>query len=264
MTEDKDINGMEEYHHMGDSGKGDSFDLPEDYFDSFSAKVFNRLEIQDEISEFETLSSISKEQVFDVPLGYFERLSEKTECKDELVPYTNLFGLKGISSFQIPENYFESLSATTLNRIAISEELNNFTALLSIEKQHNFTVPEEYFDTLAEKVKDKLIEAKGSRVIDLVLVFLNKKIAYSIAAVLVIGLFLFYFVKADESITAKSDCTTLACVEKKEIINSNYVKGLDEESLIDMVDVKALSDTLAKQHIKSEDKAASDFVIENS
>lgn len=63
----------EEQHNFGDK-KNNGFGMPDGYFDSFDARLMKKIEMQEELSEFPTLSSIKKENPFFVDASYFEDL----------------------------------------------------------------------------------------------------------------------------------------------------------------------------------------------
>lgn len=63
----------EEQHNLGDK-KNSGFGMPDGYFDSFDARLMKKIEMQEELSAFPTLSSIKKENPFFVDASYFEDL----------------------------------------------------------------------------------------------------------------------------------------------------------------------------------------------
>lgn len=63
----------EEQHNLGDK-KNSGFGMPDGYFESFDARLMKKIEMQEELSEFPTLSSIKKENPFFVDASYFEDL----------------------------------------------------------------------------------------------------------------------------------------------------------------------------------------------
>jgi len=63
----------EEQHNLGDK-KNSGFGMPDGYFDSFDARLMKKIEMQEELSEFPTLSAIKKENPFFVDASYFEDL----------------------------------------------------------------------------------------------------------------------------------------------------------------------------------------------
>jgi len=63
----------EEQHNLGDK-KNSGFGMPEGYFESFDARLMKKIEMQEELSEFPTLSAIKKENPFFVDASYFDDL----------------------------------------------------------------------------------------------------------------------------------------------------------------------------------------------
>lgn len=63
----------EEQHNFGDKKKS-GFGLPDSYFDSFDARLMKRIELEEELSEFPTLSNLKKENPFFVDTSYFDDL----------------------------------------------------------------------------------------------------------------------------------------------------------------------------------------------
>lgn len=63
----------EEQYNLGDK-KNSGFGMPDGYFESFDARLMKKIEMQEELSEFPTLSSIQKENPFFVNPSYFEDL----------------------------------------------------------------------------------------------------------------------------------------------------------------------------------------------
>lgn len=63
----------EEQHNFGDKRKS-GFGLPDNYFDSFDARLMKKIELQEELSEFPFLSAIKKKNPFFVEASYFDNL----------------------------------------------------------------------------------------------------------------------------------------------------------------------------------------------
>lgn len=63
----------EEQHNIGDN-KNSGFGMPDGYFESFEARLMKKIEMQEELSEFQTLSAIKKENPFFVDASYFDDL----------------------------------------------------------------------------------------------------------------------------------------------------------------------------------------------
>ena len=100
------------------------YTVPAGYFDGLAAQVLNRIKAMEELSSLSPmLSSSSKQLPFSVPQGYFEGLAEKA--------------LQTIRE-----------SKTTLSA---KEELETLSPLLSgLKKEMPFSIPQGYFESLAE------------------------------------------------------------------------------------------------------------------
>src|ERR1700757_4843510 len=98
----------------GDEKGKDAFGVPENYFDSFSSRLFKKIETEDELKDYPLLSSIGKVNPFVVPQDYFE-------LREELLQYPSLRDLKGVR-FVTPAGYFDEVSANVLNKIEVAEE----------------------------------------------------------------------------------------------------------------------------------------------
>src|SRR6202008_4593309 len=144
----------------------------------------------------------------------------------ELSAYEKLSAYKSVYAAETPENYFESFAQRLQHRIALAEETRSFAALASLDKENCFVVDEAYFETLAGRIKDRVHSGKPTGIlVRLESAFFNRKMAYAAGLCLVIGLSLFYFLRTDgKQVDEKGGCGTLACLEKKEIINSSYLK----------------------------------------
>jgi len=242
----------DEQGFSGDENKSGSFGLPENYFDSFSARLFKKLEAEDELKDYPLLSSVGKVNPFAIPEGYFE-------LREELTEHPSLRNIRAVN-FVVPANYFETLTASILNKIEIAEEIKGYVTLASVEKQNVFAVPGKYFEQFSPPIENK--EAK------VVSIFSRVKITYKVAMAAAIALFvtlsvLYYNNNTTIALPVDSDCHTLACVSKKEILNSNYLQTVSEENIIEMIDVKTLSDSLSlKEKSGKVEKVDADEVSE--
>jgi hypothetical protein len=229
--EDKNKDGS---GFSGDENNASNFGTPENYFDSFSSRLFSKIKANDELKDYPLLSGIEKKNPFVVPADYFE-------VKEELVEYALLRELKQ-KSFSAPVNYFETLPAVVLNKIAVTEEVMMYKALASIKKENVFALPANYFKEFAAGVKQIVSPAKVVSLYGRVL----KQYKFAVAAaVLLLLAFAVILVNQKTEIKPASECNTFACLSKKEIINSGVLQNMSEESLIEMIDVKALSDSLS-------------------
>ncbi|MGZ3865138.1 MAG: hypothetical protein ACXVC6_15500 [Bacteroidia bacterium] len=228
----EDLN-RDEQGFSGDEKKNNSFGLPENYFDSFSSRLFSKIEAEDELKDYPLLSSVGKVNPFAIPADYFE-------LRDELSEYPSLRNLKAVN-YTVPANYFETLTTSILNRIEVAEEVKAYTTLAALDKQNPFIVPEKYFEEFSPNIKGE------TKVIS---IFTRVKTTYKIAMAAAVALFvtlsvLYYNNTTATALPVDTDCHTLACISKKEILNSTYLQTVSEENIIELIDVKALNDSLS-------------------
>ncbi len=258
MSEDTNINKDGE-ENPGRFRKPEGFDFPEDYFNSFSSRLFKKLGSENELAEFKLLAALPKIHPFVVPDNYFLTLEHKTE----LAAYPGLASVKPGYPVEVEAGYFEKLAQSLQYKIALAEELKEYGRLAAIEKVNPFDVEEAYFDTLTSAIQDRLFAPQAPGLVERLLeLFFTRKTAYAFGAVALLGFSIMYFNRADTGNTGT--CTTLACLEKNEIVNSAEIKNMDEETLIELIDVRALSDSLnTHQQAKELRKEQEDYLMEN-
>ena len=120
----------------------------------------NILEELKEISPL--LASIPKVNVFSVPLGYFDAISDKII---EKANHTVIHSIPK-NNFSVPTDYFEKLPAIILKSVRddkkSSEEIVNLPSILSTFREENlFTVPPDYFADLPGEILSKIKPAAG-------------------------------------------------------------------------------------------------------
>ncbi len=234
------------------------FSLPDGYFGSFSQKMMHKIELAEELKEFKLLSSIDKKLPFVTPDNYFAHI----EVRNELAAYPKLSSVKQVNGFAVPELYFETSAKAIENKIELAEELKAYPTLSSISKENVFVAPQNYFEGLSHTVREKIFtQPEESGVVKILHLVFNKKTAYAIAAMLVISLGL-YFYSGQETVV--NDCGGLACLDKTEILKSNQVSNMDEESLMKLVDPEQLSKNLKEASKSSDTKEEANYVLENA
>lgn len=224
----------DEQRFSGDENNERNFGTPGNYFDSFRSRLFSKIKANDELKDYPLLSAIEKQNPFAVPAGYFE-------VREELLEFGVLRDLKQ-KNFAVPANYFETLAAAVMNKIAVREEIKQYETLAGVEKENVFALPENYFEEFGGRVKEivaptKVVPLYGR-------VFKSYKFAVA-AAVLLLLTFTVILLNQRTELKPSNECNTFACLSKKEIINSGVLQNMSEESLIEMIDVKALSDSLS-------------------
>jgi hypothetical protein len=235
------------------------FSLPDGYFGSFSQKMMLKIELAEELKEFKLLSSIEKKLPFITPDNYFTHI----EVKNELAAYPKLASVKTQNGFIVPELYFETSAKAITAKIELAEELKAYPVLNSIEKQNVFVAPQNYFEGLSHTIRGNMFaQPEQSGVTKILHLVFSKKTAYAIAAMLVISLGLYFYNSGEETVTG--NCGTLACMDKSEILKSNQVSNMDEESLMNLVDPVELSKNLKEASKTSDKKEETNYVLENA
>jgi hypothetical protein len=261
----------ENENNSPENNKSNPFGMPENYFDTFRSRMLLKIELTDELKEFKLLSGIEKKLPFVTPENYFAQAG--LESKVELAPYEKLIAVKKENSFITPELYFETARVATVNKIEVADELKEFVTLSNLEKQNAFAVPNAYFENLSHEIREKIFAEKNKTgVFDNVLhIVFSKKTVYALAATLVLSLGLYFYNSTEKVVT--TDCGTLACLDRKDILKDNQLLPLDEESLMEMVNVESLSKNLDKsletatgkdaEKSSADKKEKEDYVIEN-
>jgi cell division protein FtsL len=234
----------------GDEKGKDAFGVPENYFGSFGSRLFKKIEAEDELKDCPLLASIGKANPFAVPKDYFE-------LREEVLQYPFLRDLKAVR-FETPVGYFDEVTASVLNKIEVSEETKIYTALASIEKQNVFAVPVNYFEEFAARIENKTKEAR------VISIFARVKTTYKVAMAAAVALIVTLSILYNQTTQIQNDneCHTLACISKKEILNSNYIQSVSEENIIEMIDIKTLSDSLSLKKNGKTQKIDADEVSE--
>lgn len=265
------MNQNEENINSNDKGKN-PFSLPDNYFSSFSQRMMHKIELAEELKEFELLSSLDKALPFVTPENYFEQSSLITESKAELSSYETLVSIKKQNAFATPNLYFQESAKAIQNKIELAEELKQYATLNSIEKQNVFTIPQNYFENVSYIVREKITAEQNNsngfgKVLHLVF---SKKTAYALAAMLVLSLGLYFYNYNSSSNTTVGDCKTLACMEKNDLLKDNQLIHLDDESLMEIVNPESLSKNLKNDRSSTEKEKEADkntkedYLIENT
>ncbi len=122
----------------------------------------NSQEILNELREISPLlAGLEKLNIFKVPDGYFDNLSERLFSLVILNTRVE-FDTNKANVQQAPDGYFDSLSDNILAKIkrlypeAANEELGNLSPMLySLKNENVFKVPDGYFDTLSHSILAK-------------------------------------------------------------------------------------------------------------
>ncbi len=251
MIDKDDINDFE-LPGGGFDPENNGFKIPEGYFNLFSDKLFSKIELENELKEFKILASIEKKNAFSIPSNYFEEASQvvsvKADWQQELLAYPKLSALSNVYPSIAPEGYFEEANELLSERIAAFQEINEFETLSSLSKLNCFALPQNYFDTVLDAVRDRIHAPQAATIWDKISeIIFSKKVAYAFGVIMIAVFSLFYYLN-QETTVVKSDCGQLACLDKKEILNSSFVNQLDEETISGMIDEDALTDSLSQNN----------------
>ncbi len=241
------------------------FELPFNYFDSFESKLRQKLELENELQDYAILSSIQKINTFTLPKAYFSTLEAKLDFQTELVDYSTLQIYKSKLSFPNDPEYQELFENKLFQKMESINELKEYSLLFSIEKQNNFTFPDAYFENLTSLIKEKIYEFKPSSFRNFYHFIFNKKMALSFSAITIIVLSWLLYPKSKTETFIDTNCKTLACLEKQEILNNTKtISSFDDDQLIELVNIKKLDDQLNNTNKNETKNSAVDSFVNNS
>lgn len=245
---------LNEENFLSQWEKKNSFALPKGYFDSFSARVMNKIEHEQELAAYKMLSE-NRKKSFSVPNNYFADLSNALTYKYELSVFPKLASSKKPVLKALPENYFENLEKKVVDKLELESELKEFSVLSSIPKKNVFKVAPAYFEGKSEDVKEKIHIAKQESgvVRQLISGLFKPQMAIAASLVLIVGLSAIWYFNQKDTTILKGDCMTLACLEKNEILNEKNIQDFDDESLYEMVDEALLDQQLSTDEVPSDD-----------
>jgi hypothetical protein len=186
-----------------------------------------------ELAEIAPLvAGINKSNVYQVPSGYFDSLSDKIVESIQIPHFFN-----ASIPYKVPPNYFESLADNIINKIhnqkhkvensPVANELNEIAPLLNtINKQNVFFVPDNYFNEIkisdiTKKAPAKVVTLGGN---------VRKWVTYVAAAsiLFIIATGSFFYVDRHAHKQQVNLQQKLASLKEEEIIS--YLKD-DEEIL---------------------------------
>ncbi len=242
-----------------------SFGLPSNYFDSFESKLRQKLELESELQEYALLSSIKKTNTFSLPNDYFSSLEAKLEFQTELVEFPILQSIQPNLSFPIDSEYIESFKNKLVSKIEFTEELSEFVILNSIIKQNLYICPNNYFENLSNEIKENIHKPSISVFGNLFHFIFNKKLALSFSVIIIALLSWLLYPKNITETINDSNCKTLACLEKQEILNNTKaISSFDEDQLIELVNLKKLDNQLNNTKKENTKKTEADSFINDS
>lgn len=231
-----------EENFLPGQGKKNSFVVPEGYFDSLSARILNKIEHEQELAEFKTLSA-TRQSKFAVPQNYFSSLANILKCKYELSVFPELSKVPKPILKSLPDGYFENLDKKVADKMEFENELKGLPILSSIEKKNSFKLVPDYFENSTDEIKEKIYatDTNSENVFRQIVITLFKpQMAIAASLILIVGISTILYFNRKDSALQIGDCKTLACLEKNELLNENNINDFDDENLYDMVDVEIL------------------------
>lgn len=246
---------------LGENGKN-PFRLPADYFASFEDKLKKKLELENELSEFSLLSSLSKINSFSTPENYFS----SNETQIELSAYPKLQAINKPVVADLDEQYTTQLQASVSYKIELTEELKTYSLLYQLDKHNPFIVADNYFENLPLQIKERIHTSAQEKlgVLDKVLGFIFGRklaLAFGLAAIVVVSLYLY---NASNKVMNDSDCHTMACLEKQDVLNEKNIQNFDDEQLMELVDVNTLDKQLNAEIQQTDTLQNEEFILENT
>lgn len=246
---------FQEENFLSGQDKKNSFALPENYFNSFYARLLYRIENENELAEFKILAGAKRQLKFTVPKNYFSSLTGIIEYKYELSLFPELIKVAKPVLKPLSAEYFEAMEKKVMEQIELTSELKEFSVLSSIEKKNNFQLVPDYFENSTDEVKERIhaVNRYVPNIFDQLFSLLFKpQMAFALSFVFIIGFTAVWYFNRNESPLLKSDCKTLACLEKNELLNENNIRDFDDENLYDMVDLEMLDEQLSEKETEKD------------
>jgi len=244
-------NKEEKESYLFGTNKELPFSVPPLYFNSLENRIVSKIERMEELQEFTALASIEKTAGFVLPKNYFSETEFEIDYKAELATFPELNKISKPTLQPLSANYLDTLSKEIKVKIELQDELKEFPTLLSLDKPLRFELNTNYFDTLSDNIKAKIhrADAKSTTVWNqILLVLLKPKFGFALGMIVIVGISALFYFKNNTSLP-DGDCKTLACLEKREMLNEHTIREMDDDNLYEMVDVEKLD----KQINKSKD-----------
>lgn len=196
---------------------------------------------------YPVLGKMDKASGFIVPENYFSENAGKLELLDT----PTLISYRKENVFEVPQHYFEE-TKTRLISIVADDDMSTYPTLSSIEKKNPFVTSKNYFERSKEAILDNNKNEGSARIISL----FTKPVRYAAAAVLMITIGVWIYNSYFRTEIGTEECTTLACLEKKEIMKFKY-ENIDTDELNDAaVDLSKLEKNLNKEERNDTTKTA--------
>lgn len=178
------------------------------------------------------LTSVSNKNIFSVPEGYFDTLSDAIviRSKDELIIPAEA------ETFKVPAGYFDNLSTVLLDKVKAiptdaeaSKELKTLSPFLfNLQQVQTFTAPPQYFTELPVNIV-KQLNPPSAKIVNII--NFRKILKYAAAAVLIgaISLSVYKYAKYPFSPTATaivSASLTPATEKGKQMNDQQFNEGM--------------------------------------
>jgi hypothetical protein len=219
--------------------KKEHFNVPKGYFQKSGEKIFNKIEWEDEMKPFSTLLKLKGQNGFNVPENYFSH----NELMLENLDFEKLNAIPKINSFQTPQNYFKE---NEISLSSILDENAEHSSLNIIQKENSFKIPDKYFEKNEVQIQHLLSKNKSAKILNLSF----SKIAFAAAALIVITLAIAIYSNYTKVVPSE-DCSTLACIEKRELLKSKQIENLDDDELYELVNPLRLEEDLNETKSKN-------------
>ena len=218
--------------------------------------------ILQELNELKSsLAGIAPQNIYTVPIGYFDGLAEKVVTRIKAMEAANaaeelshlsplLSNISKQMPYTVPAGYFEKLEEKLMQTVRESsdyqtakEELETLSPLLSgLKKQMPYSVPQGYFENLAETASKESIKPE-TKVIS---ISSRKWFRFAAAAVItgVVTMAAFIFLKKDK-VDASTNSYSWVKKNTKKLSTENiatFVDLTEEENLVVSTDTKAPQD----------------------
>jgi major membrane immunogen (membrane-anchored lipoprotein) len=193
----------------------------------------NKIDILNELQSISpTLARLPKVNVYTVPSGYFDVLS------DDILATLNIEQPSFLSNTKaqvgdVPAGYFDNLADNILAKIKqqqvdnVAEELKTLSPMLySVQNENVYTVPANYFESLSDNLLEK-VQPQQAKVVTMRkrnFTFIKYAVAAVFTGIIMFGAFKFF--KVDGSTTFTKDDYAKV---KKVNVDAELDKISDEE-----------------------------------
>lgn len=242
------------------AGKENLYFLSEEFFNDFPGSINRQIWV----------NSLSNEDLYSVPAGYFENLPEI--ILDKLLLSNTSTSNK--NHYFLPAGYFNSLADNILKKVSpkkdeVKQELEELSPLLnSISKANVFSVPSGYFNTLTPLTKNNSKPVKVISLSSKARKWVSYAAAACIAGLMFIGGYSYLQNKTVHHVmNAKNQ---VANVDVKQAISqlsdaemNNYLNGDNSDIYnnsnpsLDSLDIKSMLDNTS-------DEEMNNYLLDNS